>query len=93
MSLLYGYADRILHIDLCRSKITSSNFPNEIAAAYIGGTGLDTKILFDDGPSVDALSPENVMIIATGPLTGTIAPCSCRIDITAKSPLTGIFGT
>ncbi|MBS7613749.1 aldehyde ferredoxin oxidoreductase, partial [Candidatus Bathyarchaeota archaeon] len=39
----------------------------------------------------DPLSPENPLILATGPLTGTLAPSSCRFSIVTKSPHTGLF--
>lgn len=60
---------------------------------FLGGSGLAAKILFEEtGPQTDPLSPDNVLIFANGPLTGTGVPCSGRHGIVAKSPLTGIFG-
>ncbi|MFX0202439.1 MAG: aldehyde ferredoxin oxidoreductase family protein, partial [Candidatus Hodarchaeota archaeon] len=45
------------------------------------------------GPDVDPFSPDNIVVFANGPLTGTKAPCSGRTEITTKSPLTGHIGT
>ena len=43
-------------------------------------------------PSVDPLSPDNVLVFMTGPLTGTITPTGARMTVAAKSPLTGGWG-
>ncbi len=64
-----------------------------MASQFLGGNGFGTKILWDEvGRDVDPLSPENKLIFATGPLTGTIFPTSGRLEIISKSPLTGIYG-
>ncbi len=62
---------------------------------YIGGSGINARLLYDlmiDDPSADALAPRNPLIIGCGPLVGTRFPCASRFTVTAKSPLTGIFG-
>ena len=62
----------------------------EWAQDYMGQRGLATKYLVEEtDPNVDPFSPDNKMIIATGPLTGTIAPTSGRWSVVCKSPLTG----
>ena len=59
----------------------------------IGGYGIGSKILYDEtGPETDPLGPENRLIFATGPLTGTLALGSSRISVIIKSPETGIIG-
>jgi len=59
---------------------------------YIGGKGLAARYLYDLLPKgVDPLSPENVLILMTGPLTGTIASTMSRVVIVTKSPLTNTF--
>ena len=56
---------------------------------FIGGVGLATKVAWDEiPPDVGALDPGNKLIFATGPLTGTLAPGSGRLEIMAKSPRT-----
>ena len=58
---------------------------------YIGGKAMASKILFDNLTGSEApLSAENLIVITTGPLTGTGAPCSNRFNISTLSPLTGI---
>jgi len=60
------------------------------AKQYLGQRGLASKYLSEEiDPKVDALSPDNVMIMATGPLTGTMTSTGGRYSIITKSPLTG----
>ena len=61
---------------------------------YIGGLGFNIKLLYDEvGPSVGAFDPDNLVLISPGALTGTAAPTSPRLEVTTKSPLTGLIGT
>ena len=93
MKSISGYAGRILRVDLATGKLVSVDFPKELAYDFLGGSGLGTKILWDEvGPEVEPLSPENELIIAVGPLTGTIYPTAGRFEVVTKSPLTGIYG-
>lgn len=62
----------------------------EMARLFIGGRGLGARLLWDlVGPEVEPLSPENALIIATGPMTGTGFQTSNRFSVTTKSPQTG----
>ncbi len=89
----YGYG-QILDIDLSSGNIIPRDITPRFARQYIGGMGFSCKILYDEvGPEVDAFSPDNIVVFANGPLTGTHAPCAGRTEITTKSPLTGIIGT
>lgn len=59
----------------------------------MGGAGFGVKLLYDlVQPGTDPLGPSNVLVFAPGPLTGTSAPCSSRITVTGRSPLTGVVG-
>jgi aldehyde:ferredoxin oxidoreductase len=59
---------------------------------YIGGSALGARMLYDElDPSVGALSPENLLIFLTGPLTGTACPSCGRYCVCTRSPLTGIW--
>jgi aldehyde:ferredoxin oxidoreductase len=81
---------RILRIDLSKQKISSQPLTGEQAELFLGGRGLGVEILFRELPSgINSLSPENKLIFATGPLTGTGAPTSGRYSVTTRSPLTG----
>ncbi len=91
---MYGWAGSILEVDLTSGKIVKRPLKADFARKWIGGEGFGAKTLWDEvGPEVeDGLDPRNVLIYATGPLCGTIAPSSGRLEIITKSPLTGIFG-
>ncbi len=86
---LGGYANRVAHIDLSKGKVEFKPIPEEWALKYIGGRGLGVKYVFENGPTVDPLSPENILCFMNGPLTGSEANMSGRLAITTKSPLTG----
>ena len=84
-----GYKGTILSVDLDKRKIARKSLERNLARKYIGGRGFGAKILYDEvGPEVEPLSPKNVLIMATGPLTGTSAPGS-KMSFIAKSPATG----
>ncbi len=87
-----GYTEKTLIINLNTHTIKVEKTNIEDAKNFIGAKGLGAKILFDQLPkNVDPLSPKNVLILATGPLTGTLAQTSGRGTIVTKSPQTGIF--
>jgi len=72
---LYGYAGRILHVDLTTGKTETEPLEEELAKKYIGGIGLGIRLLLEHcPPGVDPFSPENPLILTTGPLSGTMAP-------------------
>jgi aldehyde:ferredoxin oxidoreductase len=84
-----GYAGRVAWIDLGKGAIEYKPIAEEDAVKYIGGRGLGVKYVFDNGPKVDALSPDNILCFMNGPLTGTDANMSGRMAVVTKSPLTG----
>ncbi len=88
-----GWVGKILRVDLSDEKIREQELSKELAYEWIGGRGWAIKILWDElEPGTDPLGPENKLIIATGPLTGTIVPNSGKVVVAAKSPLTGGYG-
>lgn len=90
---LYGYG-KILEVDLSTGQITKREITEEFARRLIGGMGFSCKILYDEvQPGVDPFGPENIIVFAVGPLTGTLAPCSGRTEVSARSPLTTGIGT
>ena len=87
----YGWAGKILWVDLNEKKVSIERIPNEWKKNFLGGRGMNVKILFDNVEAgTDPLSPENVAVLGTGVLTGTLVGGRC--DATALSPLTGILG-
>jgi aldehyde:ferredoxin oxidoreductase len=85
-----GWTGQILRVDLSKRRVEKQALDPKLARAYIGGRGLGTKILYDEmDPRVDPLSPQNKLLLGTGPLTGTNAPTGGRYMVITKSPLTG----
>jgi len=90
--MLGGYVGKVLRINLTKRKTRVEKLDEEVARKFIGGKGLGAKILYDSlKPGIDPLSPENLLIFASGPLTATLAPTSGRWAVVTKSPLTKIF--
>lgn len=88
-----GYMGKILRVNLSDQTYSEQSVTEELAKNFIGGAGFGIKFLFDEVPAkADALGPENKLIFAVGPLSGTPAPCASRMAVVAKSPLTGAVG-
>jgi len=88
-----GYTGNILWVDLTRKEGRVEPLDPELARLYLGGAGFGIKMLYDlVPPGADPLGPDNVLIFAPGPLTGTDSPCSSRITVTGRSPQTGAVG-
>jgi len=85
---------RILHVDLSTGKSETEPLREELAKKYIGGIGLGMRLLLDNSkPGTDPLSPENPLVLTTGPLSGTMAPTAGNgIAFVSKSPLTNGVG-
>ncbi|MBW1945557.1 MAG: aldehyde ferredoxin oxidoreductase family protein [Deltaproteobacteria bacterium] len=88
-----GYMGKVLRINLTDQTSKEEGLPLAVAKDFIGGAGFGIKYLFDEVKGgIDPLGPENKLIFASGPLSGTNVPCSSRMAVTAKSPLTGAVG-
>ena len=88
-----GYTGKTAWVDLTKKEIDIQPTDLKLAERYMGGTGFGVKLLYDHlKPGSDPLGPENMLIFAPGPLTGTESPCSSRMSITGRSPLTGAVG-
>ena len=91
--MLHGYGGHILRVDLTSGKIRREKTDPDYMLEVIGGRGLNSTRLFDElKRDIDPLSPENMLLIGVGPLTGTLLATSAYITISGKSPLTGILG-
>jgi aldehyde:ferredoxin oxidoreductase len=91
--MLYGYGGHVLRVDLTSGKIRREKTDPDYMLQVIGGRGFNSTRLFDElKRDIDPLSPENMLLIGVGPLTGTLLPTSAYITISGKSPLTGILG-
>ena len=85
-----SWTQKVLRVNLNTGSCETEPLNMEWAHQYLGQRGLATKYLVEEtDPKVDPLSPDNKMIFATGPLTGTAAPTSGRWSVVCKGPLTG----
>ena len=81
---------RVLDIHLTQETATVSERPD--LARYLGGTGLAAALYAEEiRPAADPLAPEQVVILADGPLN-TIFPVSTKVVAVFRSPLTGGYG-
>ena len=85
-----GWMGKMLRVDLASGETRDEMLDPQVAKDYIGGRGFGIYTLNREvDPACDPLSPENVLVMATGPLTGTGAPTGARYMVMTKSPLTG----
>ncbi len=90
---MHGWMGAVLRVDLTREKVVKQPLDKEAAAKFIGGRGLNSKVLFDEvRPDIDPLTPKNVLCLAVGPLTGTPFTSSSRIHVSTLSPYSYILG-
>jgi len=91
MSNYKGYADKIIKINLTDKTVTDYPFSDRTKELFLGGKILAAKILLDNIKApLDPFSPDNIVVISTGPLTNLGVPSSSRYNISTISPLTGI---
>jgi len=79
----------LIRVDLTEGKLTHETLKADVINDYIGGIGIGVRIVYDEvPPGVDALDPENRLVFAVSPLTGTAVPGACRYHVVGKSPQT-----
>lgn len=87
---MFGWRGKILRVNLTEGMVHEEELDPQVAKDYIGGRGLGIWLLNKElDPQCDPLSPANIMVMATGPLTGTGAPTGARYSVMTKSPLSG----
>lgn len=85
-----AWTGKILRVNLTKGSCESEPLKMEWAKKYLGQRGLATKYLTEEiDAKVDPLSPDNKLIMATGPLTGTCASTAGRYSVITKGALTG----
>ncbi len=90
---MFGYTGKILRVNLTEGSIQYETLKNEMLENFLGGAGFSTSILYNEVPPLTPpLSPQNKLVFALGPVTGTRWLGSSRWVGAAKSPLTGIWG-
>jgi aldehyde:ferredoxin oxidoreductase len=85
-----GYAGKIAYADLSAGTVTIKPTPPDLKKQYIGGRGFGIRLLTDMvDPKTDPLGEKNVLVYATGPLTGTGIALGSRYEVSTISPLSG----
>jgi aldehyde:ferredoxin oxidoreductase len=89
----HGYAGHILRVDLTSGKIRREKTDPHFMMEAIGGRGMNSMRLYMElKRDIDPLSPENMLLLGVGPLTGSLLSSSAYTTISGKSPMTGILG-
>ncbi len=87
---MYLYTGYLLHVDLSTRQTSKKAVPKEWVKAYWGGWGLAVKYFYESVPAnVAPFSPDNALVIMTGPFAATQVPTSSRFCLVSKSPHTG----
>ena len=87
-----GYAGKFLRVDLSKGSWDDFTIADDVLRQYIGGSCLAAKLFLERYPiEADPLSPENPLMIMTGPMVGSGFPGTSRFSVCAKSPQTGIW--
>ena len=91
--MLHAYGGHILRVDLSSQTSRREKSDPDYLLKTIGGRGLNSTRLYDElDRDADPLSPDNMLLIGVGPLTGTLLSTSAYMTISGRSPLTGILG-
>jgi len=89
---MYGWTGTILRVDLTKGTATREATDPQVARDYLGARGLGGYIIRNEvDPGTDPLGPDNKIVFAPGPLTGTFAPSAGRFDVVTKGPLNGVL--
>ena len=88
-----GWAGQRLRVDLTTGKITKEPHSYEYRRKWIGGRGYNSEVIYNEVPAnLDPYDPKARVCFGVGPVSGTAAPSTGRVTVSAKSPLTGGFG-
>jgi aldehyde:ferredoxin oxidoreductase len=91
---LHGYAGKVLYVDLNTGNTRVEKISTDYAKKYVGGIGLGMRLWLDNSkPGVEPLSPDNPLVLALGPISGTMFPTGGNGHaFVAKSPETQAIG-
>ena len=90
---MYGYHGRFLEVDLSNRTMKDFSISEDFCKKYIGGATMGAALVYDRiTPDTDPLSPENPLVLATGPFTASPIPMVSRYAVSGLSPLTGFWG-
>ena len=93
METSFGFSGKILYVDLSTGEIRKEPIPDEWIKKFGGGLGINVKLAYDHIPiDTEPLSPENAVILGSGPMVGTLSPGAPFTSIVTLSPMTGYLG-
>ncbi|MFC1734865.1 aldehyde ferredoxin oxidoreductase family protein [Candidatus Hydrogenedentota bacterium] len=96
MTIKSGYFKKHLRVDLTAGACERETLSDEFVERYIGGRGFGAKLTWDNLKKhdfkIDPLGPENLLVVAPGPLTGAYLPSSGKNSFVSISPATGLYG-
>lgn len=89
----YGYNGKVLHVNLTTQEIREETPPESFYRTYMGGSAMGLYYILHETPTgVEPLSPDNVLTIFAGVTTGAAISGQSRINVNAKSPISGAIG-
>jgi aldehyde:ferredoxin oxidoreductase len=93
LTMPFGYTGKILRVDLSAQKVSVDEHDEAFYRSYLGGRGIGYHYLMKSVPAaIDPFSPDNILVLATGVMTGAPLAAACRFAAVGKSPLTGTAG-
>ena len=89
----YGSTGKYLRVDLSSGSIQEDSLDESFYRLYPGGKALAGYFLLQELPAhTDPFSPNNLLVLANGLLTGSPIATATRFTAAARSPLTGCYG-
>ncbi|HOZ45693.1 MAG TPA: aldehyde ferredoxin oxidoreductase family protein [Candidatus Hydrogenedentes bacterium] len=96
MSVKGGYFRKRLHVNLSSGTTRVIELDEDFLERYIGGRGFGAKLVWENLKQhdfrIDPFGPENLLVVAPGPLTGAYLPSSGKNSFVSISPATGLYG-
>ncbi len=91
--MTYAWREQYLDVNLTAGEITAKSLSRDLLVQTIGGTHLAAQLIYDHvSPETDPLGPDNALVFAVGPLSGTTWAGTGRLVVAGLSPLTGVWG-
>ncbi len=91
--MVYGYAGKVLLVDLSKRKVNEVELNENLIDLFIGGLGGNLKLIADFTSSwIHPYSPDSCIVFGAGPLVGTVAPGAAKVSAVCKFPLTETYG-
>ena len=94
--MISGYFKKHLRVDLSKGQTEIQELSDDFLRQYVGGRGFGAKLVWDNlrdhDWKIDPMSEDNLLVLASGPLTGTYIPSSGKSSFISISPSTGVYG-